>query len=125
MLPNFSPAMAHLKLKHWTQAEADATSALEIDNLHYKSYQRRCVARLSMGKVRAAIMDICSAQDSYELEMKATFQDENDSRFMTSALNEIQMLRKKVEKALVEAARRAPRRQLPITDLPSTTMPNS
>ncbi len=62
-------------------------------------------------------MDICSAQDSYELEMKATFQDENDSRFMTSALNEIQMLRKKVEKALVEAARRAPRRQLPITVL--------
>lgn len=115
--PELSQAMAHLKLKHWTQAEADATSALEIDNLHYKSYQRRCVARLSMGKVRAAMIDICSAQDSYELEMKTTVQDENESRFTTSVMNEIQMLRKKVERALVEAVRRAPRRQLPITAL--------
>lgn len=70
-----------------------------------------------MGKVRAAMIDICSAQDSYELEMKTTVQDENESRFTTSVMNEIQMLRKKVERALVEAVRRAPRRQLPITAL--------
>lgn len=106
--------MAHLKLKHWTQAESDATLALEIDNLHYKSYQRRCVARLSMGKVRAAMMDVCSAQDCYAIEMKTKCQDDNTSNV---TMNELKILRVKVDKALVEAARRAPRRKLPITVL--------
>ena len=109
-----SPAMAHLKLKYWTQAESDATLALEIDNLHYKSYQRRCVARLSMGKIRAAMMDVCSAQDCYEMEMKTKFQDDNTSKI---TMNEMKTLRDKVDKALVEAARRAPRRKLPLTVL--------
>lgn len=102
--------MTHLKLKYWAQAESDATSALEIDNLHYKSYQRRCVARLSMGKLRAAMMDVCSAQDCYELEMKAKCNPKTDL-----ASNELKVLRDKVEKALVEAAQRAPRRKLPVT----------
>ncbi len=114
LLSSFSQAMAHLKMKHWTQAESDATSALEIDNLHLKSYQRRCVARLSMGKVRLALMDICSAQDCSELESKAQCVGDNDSK---TTKNEINMLREKVEKALVDAALKAPRRKLPITVL--------
>jgi hypothetical protein len=112
--------MAHLKMKHWIQAESDATSAIEIDNLHLKSYQRRCVARLSMGKVRLAMMDICSAQDCSELELKAKCVGENDSKTTELARNDINMLREKVEKALVDAARKAPRRKLPITVLVMT-----
>ena len=91
-------AMAHLKQKNWKQAEEDATSALENDPLHFKSYQRRCVARLSMGKLRQAMIDVCSAQDTCI-----------DSQ---SSLAEINKLRLKVEKALVAASQRAPRRKL-------------
>jgi len=91
-------AMAHLKLKNWKQCEEDSTAALEIDPHHFKSYQRRCVARLSMGKLRQAMMDVCSAQDTCI-----------DSQ---SSLAEINKLRLKVEKVLVAAAKRAPRRKL-------------
>lgn len=91
-------AMAHIKLKNWKQAEEDSTSALEVNPHHFKSYQRRCVARLSMGKLRAAMLDVCSAQDTCI-----------DSQ---SSLAEINKLRLKVEKALVAAAKRAPRRKL-------------
>lgn len=91
-------AMTHLKLKNWKQCEEDSTSALEVNPHHFKSYQRRCVARLSMGKLRQAMMDVCSAQDTCI-----------DSQ---SSLAEIDKLRLKVEKALVAASQRAPRRKL-------------
>ena len=90
--------MAHIKLKNWKQAEEDATAALEINPHHFKSYQRRCVARLSMGKLRQAMIDVCTAQDTFI-----------DSQ---SSLAEIDKLRLKVEKALVTACKRAPRRKL-------------
>ena len=93
-------AMAHLKLKSWAQAEADATSALQIDPLHYKSYQRRCVARLSMGKVRAALLDICAAEDSCRLWMEHEKGSSSVASSAKSSLMEIQKLRLKVEKAL-------------------------
>ena len=106
LILTFAPAMAHLKLKCWLQAEADATSALQINPLHFKSYQRRCVARLSMGKVRAAMQDICAAMDA------ATADDSAGE----SALAEIQQLRTKIEKKLVELpAKCASRRKLLIT----------
>ncbi|KAL7528640.1 hypothetical protein ACHAXR_002546 [Thalassiosira sp. AJA248-18] len=106
-------AMAHLKLKSWSQAEDDATSALQIDALHFKSYQRRCVARLSMGKVRAAMLDVCAAEDSCRLIMD----DERnaDISVAKTSLVEIQKLRLKVEKALSDAVRRAPRRKMQVT----------
>ena len=91
-------AMANIKLKNWKQCEEDSTSALEVNPHHFKSYQRRCVARLSMGKLRQAMMDVCSAQDTCI-----------DSQ---SSLAEINKLRLKVEKALAAAAKRAPRRKL-------------
>ena len=104
----FAPAMAHLKLKCWLQAEADATSALLIDPLHFKSYQRRCVARLSMGKVRAAMQDICAAMDA------ATADDSAGE----SVLAEIQQLRSKIERKLVELpAKCASRKKLSILPL--------
>ena len=49
--------MAYLKLKDWTRAESDASLAIAIDPLHQKSYQRRSVARASLGKIRAALKD--------------------------------------------------------------------
>jgi len=91
-------AMAHLKLKNWKQCEEDSTAALEVNPHHFKSYQRRCVARLSMGKLRLALLDVCSAQETCI-----------DSQ---SSLTEINKLRLKVEKALVAASQRAPRRKL-------------
>ena len=91
-------AMTHIKLKNWKQAEEDATSALEVNPHHFRSYQRRCVARLSMGKLRAAMIDVYSAQDTCI-----------DSQ---SSLAEIDKLRLKVEKALVAASQCAPRRKL-------------
>ena len=105
-------AMAHLKMKSWAQAEADATSALQIDPHHFKSYQRRCVARLAMGKVRAAMVDICSAQDGCMLD-KSNAVDAKST--YSNNLAEIQKLRKKVEKALADSAKRAPRRRIPVT----------
>ena len=110
-------AMAHLKLKSWAQAEADATSALEIDPLHFKSYQRRCVARLSMGKVRAAMMDVCAAEDSCLLAMQEE-KDDSDASETMSCLLGIQKLRTKVEKALEDAAKRAPRRKITLSLVP-------
>ena len=106
--------MAHLKLKSWPQAEDDATSALDIDPLHFKSYHRRCVARLSMGKVRAAILDACAAEDSCLLFMKEKREEDNPEN-NESSLAEIQKLRIRVEKVLADAVKRAPRRRLPIT----------
>ena len=105
---NLNEAMTHLKMKNWEKAETDATSALEIDPLHFKSYQRRCVARLSLGKVRAAMMDICSAEDSC---MIAKGTDATGSAAQSS-LAEIQKYRLKVEKALLDAAKGAPRRKM-------------
>ncbi|KAL7552566.1 hypothetical protein ACHAWF_015806 [Thalassiosira exigua] len=95
-------AMAHLKLKRWAQAEADATSALQADPRHplrFKTYQRRGVARLHMGKLRAAMGDGCAAEDHCTDE---------------GLMGEIRKLSVKIEKALVEATRRAPRRKMPI-----------
>lgn len=92
--------MAHLKLKNWASAESDATAALSIDSNHSKSYQRRCVARLSMGKLRAAMMDACLAEDCFE----------NDGD--TKSLDEVRQLQRKVEHALMDAVKRAPRRKI-------------
>lgn len=106
-------AMAYLKLKSWTLAEEDATAALKIDPLHFKSYQRRCKARLALGKVRAAMADACAAVDSCVLSMESK-RDENFEAGSRVSLAEVQKLRARVEKALVDAAQRAPRRKLAV-----------
>lgn len=49
--------MTYIKLKDWKKAEDDASAAIQINKLHVKSYQRRAVARSSLGKLRAALGD--------------------------------------------------------------------
>ena len=66
-----------------------------------------------MGKVRAAMVDICSAQDGCMLDKKTDAVDAKSTH--SNNLAEIQKLRTKVEKALVDAAKRAPRRRIPVT----------
>jgi hypothetical protein len=90
--------MAFIKLKKWSNAEADCTLALDIDPKHSKSYQRRCVARLSLGKLRAAMMDACNAEDYLG----------NDEK----TLCEIRELQQKVHRALMDAVKRAPRKKI-------------
>ena len=108
--------MAHLKVKNEAPAEDDATSALQIDPHHFKSYQRRCVARLSMGKVRAAMIDVCAAENSCVRFLKETGEQDGDHvAAASSSLAEIQKLRTKADNALAHAAKRAPRRKLPVT----------
>lgn len=108
--------MAHIKMKNWSHAEDDTNSALQIDPKHYKSYQRRCVVRLSMGKLRAAMQDAFSAEECILLEIKEN--DTCSSKSLPKAqsgLNEIRKLRNKVESAFVSAVKRAPRRKVPIS----------
>ena len=92
--------MAHLKLKNWTNAEADATEALSIDPNHCKSHQRRCVARISLGKLQAAMMDAIAAEECLI------------SRQDTKSFGEVKGLQQKVQHALVEAIQQAPRRKI-------------
>ena len=95
---NTHAAMAHLKLKTWSNAESVASHALAIDNGHSKSYQRRCVARQSLGKLRAAMIDAYTAEDCL-------------GDIDTKAVNELQQ---KVYRALVNAVKRAPRRKITV-----------
>lgn len=54
--------MARLKLKDWYSAESDTTIAINLDPLHLKSYQRRSIARLALGKIKASLNDLYSAK---------------------------------------------------------------
>lgn len=54
--------MAFLKLKQWKKAAADATSAIVLDPTHLKSYQRRALARSSLGMIRSALLDLNQAK---------------------------------------------------------------
>ena len=98
ILLNSHPAMTYLKLKNWTNAETDASHALAIDHGHSKSYQRRCAARQSLGKLRAAMMDAYAAEDCL-------------GEFDTKAVSELQQ---KVCHALEVAVKRAPRKRITI-----------
>eukprot|EP00986_Skeletonema_menzelii_P011671 scaffold6103_cov146-Skeletonema_menzelii.AAC.14 len=93
-------AAVFLKLKQFAKAEADASSALLICSTHSKSLHRRAVARLSLGKLRAATLDVYAAEDNCET---------------TGVLKDIEILKSKCEQALVEAAKRAPRRNVRIS----------
>lgn len=90
--------MAHIKIKEWRNAESDACMALAIDAYNTKSYQRRSTARLSLGKIRLALKDL------YLADGKQSKDDE------TKPLD-----KKKIEKALMLAIRRAPKKEVSIT----------
>ena len=89
-------AMAHLKLKNWLNAEADTTAALEINPTHSKSYQRRSVARLSLGKLRATMMDACVADDCLDANQEC------------KVFKEVRRLQQRVQSALLHAVKCAP-----------------
>lgn len=94
-------AMTYLKMKDWAEAEEDATSAIEINPWHVKSYQRRATARTSLGKLRSALKDLHLAEVS------------NSKSREVSAVD-IQKEKLKVERKLAEAVRRAPKRKVKV-----------
>jgi tetratricopeptide (TPR) repeat protein len=54
-------AAAFLKLKEYSKAESDCSSALAIDPGHIKSLTRRAAARTAAGQHRAALADLLRA----------------------------------------------------------------
>ena len=92
-------ALANIKLKNWTQAEEDATLALQICPNYSKSFYHRSTARLSLGKLRAALMDVSVAEGRCDAE---------------GLKKEIEVLKSKCENALINAVKRAPRRRVKV-----------
>mmetsp|Transcript_7564 Transcript_7564/g.11062 ORF Transcript_7564/g.11062 Transcript_7564/m.11062 type:complete len:281 (-) Transcript_7564:94-936(-) len=106
MSPKSVPAysnrgMVQLKLKDWQRAESDASSALQMDIAHVKSYQRRSVARSSLGKIRASLKDLYFARAAAEKNGM------NHHRIPTDSFSKVELVLRKVVK-------RAPRRKIPI-----------
>mmetsp|Transcript_11091 Transcript_11091/g.16794 ORF Transcript_11091/g.16794 Transcript_11091/m.16794 type:complete len:405 (-) Transcript_11091:123-1337(-) len=100
-------AMAYLKLKDWQRAEADSSSALNLDPKHLKSYQRRASARFRLGKIRAAINDIEKA----ECVLEGCGMNE---RTLLSLKKTLAQEKKKFMDCLHDIIRKAPRRRIPI-----------
>ncbi len=92
-------SLAYLKMKHWSKAEHAATAALRLSPCHSKSLHRRSVANLRQGKFRAALVDVCVACDVVTGGQK----------------EEITALKYKIEHALVDATKKAPRRRVTIS----------
>ena len=90
--------MAYIKIKEWGNAESDASMSLQLDPSITKSYQRRSIARLSLGKVRLALKDLYLADGNRA--------EGNETKPLD---------KKKVEKALMLAMRRAPKKKVSIT----------
>ena len=98
--------MAHLKKKDWLKAEDDASMALTIDASHVKSYQRRSVARASLGKLRAALLDLSRA----EAELESLDASGGGVTGVGGMQRGIAAERKRVESLLRAAMKRAPKR---------------
>ena len=96
--------MAHLKKKDWLKAEDDASMALTIDPSHVKSYQRRSVARASLGKLRAALLDLSRAEAEVGSLVSSSGGDGGGMQKSIAAE------RRRVESLLRAAMKRAPRR---------------
>ncbi|KAL7444497.1 hypothetical protein ACHAXM_009356 [Skeletonema potamos] len=92
-------ALSYLKLKHWALAEDDATSALRICPNDAKCYHSRALSRISLGKLRAALLDVYAAEDSC------------DNNILKK---EIEILKSKCENALADAVKHAPRRRVQV-----------
>ena len=92
-------SLAYLKTKHWSKAGHAATAALYISPCHSKSLHRRSVANKQQGKLRAALVDVCVACHVVTGGRK----------------EEIAALKYKIEHALVDATKKAPRRRVTIS----------
>ena len=86
-------------MKHWSKAEHAATAALCLSPCHSKSLHRRSVANLRQGKLRAALVDVCVASECVAGGQK----------------QEIKALKDKIENALIDATKKAPRRRVTIS----------
>ena len=100
--------MAYLKVLEWSQAEEDASSAIAIDQTHIKSYHRRAMARLRLGKVRAALVDINTAKSIN----KNSKDDSSQKEKFTKLLDREHHRLMKVFLAIVKSS---PRRTLEVT----------
>ncbi len=116
--------MAYLNLKDWKKAEQDATSAIQLDRFHWKSYQRRSVALCSLGKIRASINDLETAK-------RILAGDTNNGgtppggkgikpappftrKSTSAALKKIEKDLEKNRALLLEAIKKAPKKTIPI-----------
>lgn len=91
-------SLAYSKMKHWSKAEHAASSALSISPCHSKSLHRRSVANKQQGKLRAALVDVCVAEE-----------------VTGGQKEEILLLKSKIKNAMMDAVNRAPRRQITIS----------
>ena len=99
--------MGYLKIKDWRKAENDATSAVNIDPSHWKSYHRRSIARSSLGKIRASRKDLQTAKQILEN------QKEKDGTIIAS-LKKIDADLVKNKTVLIEVMRKAPKKVISI-----------
>lgn len=90
--------LSYLKQKHFSKAEHAATAALRISPCHSKSLHRRSVANLRQGKLRAALVDVCVAEE-----------------VTGGQKEEIKALKFKIENALMDATKKASRRRVTIS----------
>ena len=82
-------AMAHIKLKSWSEAESDCTAALVVNLNNTKARYRRAMARHELGKTVAALEDLdqvlnelpdpSSNKEVLELKQQITEQLQYDS----------------------------------------------
>eukprot|EP00979_Chaetoceros_neogracilis_P019466 scaffold12402_cov246-Chaetoceros_neogracile.AAC.1 len=112
-VPYSNRAMAHLKLKQWAKAESDASSALNIDPSHFKSYQRRSMARSSLGKIRASLQDLFKA--------KALAENSDEG---LKILKRIYADIEKVKAMLTEAILKAPKKKVTLRFTSNPTRAN-
>lgn len=54
-------AIAHIRLEEWKKAEADCSSAIELDSDNARSFHHRAVARSQMGEHESAFKDASRA----------------------------------------------------------------
>lgn len=90
-----------MKLQDWRRAEADASTAVNLDPLQFKSYERRSVARTNLGKHQAALRDLYFAQ-------AAASKHGVNSKIDAST----------VERNLAEAMHKAPKRSVDVKIIP-------
>ena len=104
----FNEAMVNLKLKDWHSAESDATTALQLDPLHFKSLQRRSAARMALGKVRASLQDLYDANSVLGILKQKDLSAQGDQNGkLPQEINTNQ-----AEAELVKVMNKAPRREV-------------
>lgn len=103
-------AMVNLKLKDWHSAESDATTALQLDVLHFKSLQRRSAARMALGKVRASLKDLYDANSVLGILNQKGLPAQGDQNGKLPQ----EISTKQAEAELIKVMNKAPRREVAV-----------